>query len=200
MEEIPRQFISNPLVSWGILISCLGALEDNIREAPSRLGFDRMNIGVNYPYEETTPSAIVVAIESLEVKKSGLYSAELTDPRNEVLLSSGSISLQLFTPSHNTLMTLVDYITQCYLMNMFDRKKLAYPGLQRDYVAIGYQGGVVNWSAFQFARPPHTDETYERTFQTSTSFQFKAEHHVSVDLARISAVDLEAIPMNVVIN
>jgi hypothetical protein len=199
MEEIPQQFVANPLITWGIIVSTIGAFQDNMQEAPARLGFKKVNIGIDFPYEERTPSAIVIGLDGLEVRNSGMYSAELTDPRNQLLFSYGKITVDLWTSHHNHLMTMADYITQCYLMNLFDGKKMFHPGLDRTYIAIGYGGGVLNWSRFGKESPPHTDESYETLFHTSTSFSFKAEHHLSTDLARISAIDIEAVPMNVIV-
>ncbi len=199
MDEIPYQYVSNPLVSWGILISCLGAFQDNFKEAPERLGFGRTNIGINFPFTQPKAQAIVLGLNGLRVENSGMYSAELTDPRNQLLFSYGSITVDVYTPNHNSLMTMVDYITQCYLLNLFNKNTLAYPGAERSYVAIGYAGGKIEWGRFGFENPPHTQESYGRLFTSSSQFPFKAEHHISTDLARVSAVDLEAVPLNLIV-
>lgn len=196
MDEINRQVTPNPLVSWGITIAALGSLQDNLKEGKPQYGFGKMHVGVNFPYTEQTFPAIVMGINSLEVMHAGFYSAELTEPRNEVLKSSGEIGIDVYARNSSQLMTIVDYITGCYLLNMFDRNQMFYPGLDRSWIGMLYGGGAINWSPFALKSHDYTGKTYERLFETSTSIKFAAEHHVSVDLARITGVDIEAVPLN----
>jgi hypothetical protein len=196
LEEIPHSIVPNPLVSWGIIISTLGAFEDQLKEAKPTLGLRKAHVGVNFPYEEQVFPAVVVGLNGLEVRNMGFYSAELTEPRNQLMKSTGEISIQCYTPNHNTLMTMVDFITQCVLFNLYDKKKMFYPGADRSWIGIGYAGGVVNWSPFQLQTQDWTNESYERLFTSSTSLKFTAEHTLSTELARVSAIDIEAIPLN----
>lgn len=196
MEEIST-LAPRPLISWGILIACLGAMQDNFGEVKDRLGLGKkFRVGIDFPYEEQIFPCIVMTIDGLQVRNSGFYSAELTEPRNEVLMSYGSIGIEIFSENHNQLMTLVDYISRCYLLNMFNRQQMFFPGMNRDYVAIGYAGGSLDWSRFDLVSQDWTDQNVKRLYHTTTSFEFKAEHHMSTDLAKISAIDIEAIPLN----
>lgn len=196
MEEINREITPNPLVSWGITIAALGSLQDNLKKGKPQYGFGKMHVGVNFPYTEQTFPAIVMGINSLQVSNSGFYSAERTEPRNELLISSGEIGIDIYAKNGSQLMTIVDYITGCYLLNMFDKNQMFYPGQDRSWIAMAYGGGTINWSPFVLKNQDWTDKSYEQLFQTKTNIKFKAEHHISVDLARISAVDIETVPLN----
>ena len=186
-------------MSWGVIISSLGSIEDNLKEAKPQLGFKKAHVGVNFPYTEQVFPAVVVGLNGLRVENSGFYSAELTEPRNQLLMSYGNVSIEIYTASHNTLMSMVDFITQCYLMNLYDKHKLFYPGADRSWVSIGYAGGVIEWSPFKLVPQTYTKAQYESLFSTSANLKFKAEHHLSTELARVSAVKIEATPLNVIV-
>lgn len=186
----------NPLISWGIIIASLGSLEDNIKEAKEDLGIHNALIGVDFPYEQQVFPAIVVGINSLEVRNAGLYSAELTTPRTQELMSYGEVSLTLWAVEHNHLMTLVDYLSKAFLLNYFEQNRMAFPGTDRHWVSMGYAGGSLTWSPFQLQNMTYTGATYERLYTTSTSMKFKGEHGSTIDLATVSGVSIEAIPLN----
>lgn len=196
MEEIDFQIVSTPLIMWGILIAAIGGIEDNIKEAKPTLGIHQAHVGVDFPYTEQTFPALVVGVSNLEVRQAGLYSVELTDPRTQELISSGEITLELYCEQHNHLMTLVDFISQCYLMNTFQKNKLFHPGTDRSWINFGYKGGSLKWSGFTRKGQDWSDLGVEDLYTASTTLTFWAEHKVSIDLARVSGVTIEAVPLN----
>jgi hypothetical protein len=199
LEEFNPTTVPNPMVSWGIIIATLGGIEDQLKKAKPTLGINRAHVGVDFPYSEQTFPSVVVGLNGLRVENSGFYTAENTIPRNQVLLSYGNVSLNVYTTQHNKLMTLTDYITSAYLLNLFERNVLAFPGTNKDWVALGYSGGVLEWSPFQLINTTYSGATYERLYTSSTNFKFKGEHTSSIDLATVSAITLEAIPLNRII-
>ncbi len=196
MEYFNRQIIPNPPISWGIILGSISALEENVRAAKNELGIHNAFVGVNFPFEEQVFPAIVVGLSNLKVQNSGLYSAELTTPRTEELMSYGDVSLEIWAREHNHLMTITDFLSKCYLLNYFNQNQMAFPGQNKSWVSMAYTGGILSWSAFQLQNPSHTNESYERFYSTSTNMSFKGEHHSSIDLATISGITIEAIPLN----
>lgn len=196
MEDYNDQIVAKPMVMWGVLIAALAAMQDNFKEAKSTLGINKTRIGIDFPYTEQVFPAIVTSLRNLEVQNSGFYSAELTEPRNQLLISRGEIGLKVYAQNHNHLMSIVDFITQCYLLNLFEKHQMAYPGYSKSYVAMGYSGGTINWTDFNVEPQTYTGARFESLYTTSTSLKFLAEHHISTELARVSAVDIEAVQMN----
>lgn len=196
MEEVNFQIVSTPLIMWGILIAAIGGIEDNIKEAKPTLGIHEAHVGVDFPYTEQTFPAVVVGVSSMDVKQAGLYPVDITDPRTQELLSSGEITLELYCEQHNHLMTLVDFISQCYLMNTFEKHKLFHPGTDRSWISFGYKGGSLKWSNFTRKGQETTNQEFEDLYTASTSLTFWAEHKVSIDLARVSGLTIEAMPLN----
>ncbi len=171
------QYAHKPFITWGIMVAAISGMEDHFRRNMGNLGLSDLNISVNFPYKEQIYPNIILSFNSIEISQSGLFSGEMTDPVSSLLKSSGEIGVQIWSESHNQLMSLVDFVTQGYLMTLFEKTALFHPELDKSYVNMMYGGGKLSWSSFSLAETPDSSESQNRAFSTSTSFPLIAEHH-----------------------
>lgn len=190
LDRMPR-----PLISWGISMATLSSLKKNIEADRNFLAVDKINIGIADADVISALPAIILDIRNIKNMRSGFTSNDLTDPREMVLFSTGSIDIQIIARRLPEMWTLRDYITQLFLMYELYEEPFFLPGEQRSYVGLSYKPGAIEWS------PPSEEENYEAGRDeahvvSKTTIEFHATHRLAYDLVRMTGIDIEAIPLS----
>ncbi len=195
-DQMPR-----PLIAWGILAATVSSLRDNFKDAMKRLDIDGLVVDITHPLRVISYPAILVRLSNITVKASGMHSVGnypmdyMTNAvRDFVLLSEGTIGLEIWSDSLMEVISIQDHITQLYLMSYLYEDSFYYPGTNREYIGIGLQPGALSWSEVQIQDHHDQPEVPDNLYTVSCSFDFRADHSVPFELARISAIDVEAIP------
>lgn len=198
-EIPPAQQLPRPVILWGIIAATTASFKDSFEDAKHLIGLDYIKITPAFSMGQEELPALQVGVSNLEVEASGLYPTHIyndhydRDGEEIVLRSSGKINLDIYTSSPTRTITLQDFITQIYLLNVLFGDAFYYPGSSREYVNMVYEPGHISWGQITKENLPYNETA--AYWRVTGSFEFRAEHHAFYGLKRVTGVDIHAIPL-----
>ena len=192
-----EQRVPRPLILWGIYGATISSLRRNFESAQSYMDLEGIKVSPPRPYSEVSFPHIIVSVK-YEVNASSFYPVDLQMSANEnrdlVLLSKGTITLKVYAKNQTWLISIQDFITQLYMLNILYEESFFYPGTEAEYINIGLEPGHLEWTEIQQEQNVVDDNYTDKVYSCSCSFGFEADHSATYELDKISAIDIEAIP------
>lgn len=199
----PSQSLPRPVIATGILAAAVTTLRESFEGALRQMSLSEMYIDIANPQREAGYPSIVVSLGSLTVDASGLYASDVTDylpydtepvDRDFVLRSRGTISLKVLSLNPMEALEIQDHITQIYHFGYLFDEPFHLPGATKDYIAIMYEPGTIQWSPFSEVSHLELPDSLDRSYQVTADMTFMAEHSLTYSMNRISAIEVEGIP------
>lgn len=193
-EVPPPNRMPRPLICWGVLAATIESLRETLAAYKEQVDIDAIHVTAIYPSEKVFYPAIVVNIGEISVEQSGMSPlGGMESPHDYVLLSRGNVTLTLFSESQMEIVSLMDLITQAFLMQYIRRHSFFFPSLGRAYVNLGFGPGSLRWGEVSRIENPEQPTDADMLFSNSTSIRFLADHSVLFDTAKVSEVEISAI-------